>query len=447
MTASNTTATVILLLLILLLLVYIFEFDFATITSNVPIVLRRCDCKPVISNKVVCPPAQPLKKSDLNKTTYSIPQQDWYDKMIAAGIGKRGGPKNNISLVAAYEYPEQVNVMMTSRDKYGDVVYCRYIDKSGSELGDPFKSVVFPEYNVHCLRREDAAFMSLSDSPTAEYEFPVPIIDRTQSEQKHFFSVCVAPIYGNESKWLLLTELIEHYKLQGATYFYVYSKYIDEYSRILLDDYVRTGEAETIVLHDRFERKDDRWQSVQLQDCLLRARRHSRWIAFIDLDERLTLTDVDGTIHDYLRNISESSPQFGSIQFRQRWILKNESAPNLYVGDDQVSLWMPTRRYHNTSHVGPPGHTTKCIVDPKKVLIMNVHTVAKFFDGYQQYAMKPEEGVVRHYRDVVAGDWGKWWLKSVEAMGNFSMTDYPEQLASKLMENVQKRLQYVYGTQ
>ncbi|KIH54220.1 hypothetical protein ANCDUO_15635, partial [Ancylostoma duodenale] len=33
----------------------------------------------------------------------------------------------------------------------------------------------------------------------------------------------------------------------------------------------------------------------------------------------------------------------------------------------QVAEWMPTWRHHNTSHVGPPGHTAKCIVDPKKV--------------------------------------------------------------------------------
>ncbi|KHJ81829.1 hypothetical protein OESDEN_18482, partial [Oesophagostomum dentatum] len=93
------------------------------------------------------------------------------------------------------------------------------------------------------------------------------------------------------------------------------------------------------------------------------------------------------------RNISD--PTIGSIQFRQRWILKNESCPERYIDDKQVSIWMPTRRYHNTSHVGPIGHTTKCIIDPEKVLIMNVHTVTKFLDGYRLYRMRPEEGVVR----------------------------------------------------
>ncbi|RCN51151.1 hypothetical protein ANCCAN_02716 [Ancylostoma caninum] len=292
-----------------------------------------------------------------------------------------------------------------------------------NELGEPFKSMVFPEYNVNCLRRERAEFMSLSDSPTGEYEFPVPITDRTQIEPTHFFSVCLAPIYGTEPKWLLLAELVEHYKLQGATHFYVYSKYIDEYSRILLDDYVRTGEAEAIILHDRFRREDDRWQSVELQECLTRARGHSHWVAFIDLDERLTPTDYPGTLSDYLKNITDE--KIGGIQFRQRWILKNETVPVKYKDKEQVSKWMPTRRYHNTSHVGPPGHTAKCIVDPKKVF----------------------NKLSRHYRDVNSGKWGQIWLKGVEKMGNFSMTNYPEKWMDRLRSNVQKRVHYVYGGQ
>ncbi|KAK6752150.1 hypothetical protein RB195_003520 [Necator americanus] len=350
----------------------------------------------------------------------------------------------NISLVAAYEYPEQLNIVISSRNKFGDIVYCRYFDKYKQELGQAFRSVVFPEFNVHCLRRNGAKFMSLTDTPTAEYEFPVPIIDRTQNEVEHFFSVCVAPIYGKEPKWILLAEFIEHYKLQGATHFYVYSKYIDEYSRILLDDYVRTGDAEAIILHDRFERADDRWQAVELQDCLLRARRHSRWIALIDLDERLVLTGLSGTIYDYLKNISD--PKIGAIRFRQRWILRNQSSPERYCSQEQVSKWMPTRRYHNTSHVDPLDSPSKCIIDPEKVLVMDVHSVRKFFDDYRAYSLEINEGIIRHYRDIISGNWGDKNLQKVKKKGDFSMTDYPKQFESDLLENVNKRLEYVYGS-
>ncbi|RCN51150.1 hypothetical protein ANCCAN_02715 [Ancylostoma caninum] len=316
------------------------------------------------------------------------------------------------------------------------------------ELGEPFKSVVFPEYNVHCLPREGAVFMSLSDTPTEIHEYPVAITDRTQAEPTHFFSVCLSPLYGKEPKWLLLAELVEHYKLQGATFFYLYTKYIDKYSKTLLHDYVRTGEAEVIVLDDRIQRIDAfsrYWHFLELQECLTRARGHSKWVAFIDLDERITPTEYPGTLSDYLMNIMDE--KIGGILFRQRWILRDEKLPLKYTDEEQVATWMPTWRYHNTSHVGPPGNTAKFVIDPKKALIVNIHFVEKFFEGYSMYEMKPSEGVVRHYRDVNAGQWGQIWLKRVEEMGEFSLTNYPAKWMDSLRLNIQRRLHYVYGGQ
>ncbi|VDM78507.1 unnamed protein product [Strongylus vulgaris] len=106
---------------------------------------------------------------------------------------------------------------------------------------------------------------------------------------------------------------------------------------------------------------------------------------------------------------------------------------------------MPTLRYHNTSHVGGVGHTAKCIMDPKKVLIMNVHYPDKFYNDYFLYALEPEIAVVRHYRDLALGAWGQIWLREVEKMGNFSMTNYPTRWRNDLRKSVQQRLRYVYG--
>ncbi|KAJ1358298.1 hypothetical protein KIN20_016700 [Parelaphostrongylus tenuis] len=79
------------------------------------------------------------------------------------------------------------------------------------------------------------------------------------------FSVCLAPIYDTMPQWLLLAEFIEHHKLQGVTYFYIYIKEMEGYTRTLIDDYVRTGDAEVIILHDRFMRDDPRWKLPHLQ--------------------------------------------------------------------------------------------------------------------------------------------------------------------------------------
>ena len=56
---------------------------------------------------------------------------------------------------------------------------------------------------------------------------------------------------------------------------------------------------------------------------------------------------------------------------------------------------MTTQRYTNTSHVGPVGHTAKCIVRPETIGAMSVHYPITFYPGYKLYQLAPEEGVVR----------------------------------------------------
>ncbi|KIH48161.1 hypothetical protein ANCDUO_21773, partial [Ancylostoma duodenale] len=59
----------------------------------------------------------------------------------------------------------------------------------------------------------------------------VPVLDRSAVNSKYTLTFCLAPVYGKGSNWLLLAELVEHYKLQGVEHFYFYFKDIDEYSR------------------------------------------------------------------------------------------------------------------------------------------------------------------------------------------------------------------------
>ncbi|PAV70525.1 hypothetical protein WR25_19411 [Diploscapter pachys] len=141
-----------------------------------------------------------------------------------------------------------------------------------------------------------------------------------------------------------------------------------EYDRLLVDDYVRTGEAEVIILHDNHGREDNDWQRIQIQNCLLRSRNHSYW---------------------------QLDPVFGSIMIRQRWITKTERQPKRYISDVETQKWMPTQRYFNTSHVGPFGHTTKNIIRGNAVGAMFIHFPYELYPGYRQYYLDPKEGNVR----------------------------------------------------
>ncbi|VDK82105.1 unnamed protein product, partial [Cylicostephanus goldi] len=122
-------------------------------------------------------------------------------------------------------YPVLGNLLVTFRH----IVYCRYFDERKVELGPPVRSVVFPEHVVHCCRHERAAYMSITYRRFADVTVQVPVLVR--KADRYILSFCLSPMFGNETKWLLLAEMIEHYKLQEVEHFYLYIQKIDDYSR------------------------------------------------------------------------------------------------------------------------------------------------------------------------------------------------------------------------
>ncbi|KHJ81436.1 hypothetical protein OESDEN_18878 [Oesophagostomum dentatum] len=112
-------------------------------------------------------------------------------------------------------------------------MFCRYIDEKHKEIGPPVPSVMFPEAIIYCCSRKNATFMSVTKGPDDPIVEIAKVLDRRRGDlvPRYFLSHCLAPIYGNERKWLMLVEHFEHFKLQGVEHFYVYIKEIDAYSK------------------------------------------------------------------------------------------------------------------------------------------------------------------------------------------------------------------------
>ena len=92
-----------------------------------------------------------------------------------------------------------------------------------------------------------------------------------------YLSICA--IYLNEATYF--REWIEFHRLVGVERFFLYDHESTDESREVLEPYVRDG---SVVIHD--------WpvypgQGEAYNDCIVRHREDSRWIAFIDLDEFL----------------------------------------------------------------------------------------------------------------------------------------------------------------
>ncbi|CAL2044427.1 unnamed protein product [Caenorhabditis brenneri] len=365
----------------------------------------------------------------------------WYVKKTAETLLQTAP---NISTLYAYEFEHEITVTLTSWKMIRLRVYCRYMDENSFELGAPYESFTYPEYIVSCPKREGARKVGLSVSPNGDF-VPLPLVNRMSKKPQYELSMCVATIYGDEPKWLLFIEMIEHFKLQGVQHFYLHIHNASNYDLKVINDYVRTGEVEVHYLLERDQRTDNHWHMVNIADCLIWSRGDSKWTIFADLDERIIMTNYTGTILDYVREIRNES--VAGIQFRQQWVLKTELMPETYQGDLQIDAWMPTHRFHNSTGIGPELHTTKCIIDSTKVFDMWVHDVTEFFPGkgYFMKRLSPEEGLVRHYRDQSLGEWGKKWLNKTLRFGPLRKTDYPEKYRGKLTENVKRRAKYVYG--
>ncbi|VDL74069.1 unnamed protein product [Nippostrongylus brasiliensis] len=151
-------------------------------------------------------------------------------------------------MIAAYAFPDYSVITFETKYWKSEKVYCWYLDEQKRQIGPPLETRVRPVYTAYCCKRLGAHYMSISTSGTLPINNSVAIVDRTKNAPKYRLSHCLSPLYGNGTKWLLFTEFVEHYKLVGVEYFYVYVKNIDGYSKRVLDDYVRTGGIETIFL-------------------------------------------------------------------------------------------------------------------------------------------------------------------------------------------------------
>ncbi|CCD64462.2 Glycosyltransferase family 92 protein [Caenorhabditis elegans] len=347
------------------------------------------------------------------------------------------------SVLAAFLHTDQIIVTLTSENQYNTTVFCRYYDCRRNEIMDGFESVVFPQSTVFCARRPGAKYISISKTHDEVPEFSVPIIPRIE-KPPHYFTVCMATLYGQEPKFLQIVDFIEYHKLQGATFFHVYVRNITEYDRILLEDYARTGDIEIIKMHDHFWRSDYMWHNGQVNDCHHRNKYFSKWTAIIDLDERIEIRSENfKTVTSYLDSIHNSS--ISNLHFRVKWVLKHNNTPATYKNEKQLTREMLFNKYQNTSRLGLLWDQPKCIIRPEKVAAMTIHIPAAMYRG-ERFTVVPEViGFIRHYRNVEEKIF-RGALARMMVHAPFKISPIDKWINSKLTKSIIRRARHVYDT-
>ncbi|CAB3399998.1 unnamed protein product [Caenorhabditis bovis] len=294
-------------------------------------------------------------------------------------------------------------------------VYCRYFDRNKKEIDEPVQSLIYPLFTIYCPRKENIDGIAISETPNLElFGYDIEPVEnkvfKGMQKYDHHLAHCVAPIFGSEPKWMYIVEMIEHYKLQGVTKFYVYYRELSKYDMKLLKSYEDTGEVEIINVPSYFLDNISQ-QLYGISDCLLRSKTVAKWSIFSDIDERMLMVNASETLGSFLSKLANES--IGSVLFRQRWIMKRKKSPEAF--------------------------TSK-----KQVLHMGVHDVEEFEGDFTTFDLDPEVGHIRHYRDVYMENWEVKNINTILKFGAFTNTSYPEHLSKQLQNNIIERLEKVY---
>lgn len=105
------------------------------------------------------------------------------------------------------------------------------------------------------------------------------------------YEVSIAAIFNDEGRFL--KEWIEFHKTVGVEHFYLYNNRSKDNFADVLRPYVEAGEVDLIDWPYRFNSFEE-WNDVQCgayEDAIKRAKKESRWLALIDIDEFVFATD------------------------------------------------------------------------------------------------------------------------------------------------------------
>ncbi|ETN70473.1 hypothetical protein NECAME_04896 [Necator americanus] len=305
----------------------------------------------------------------------------------------------------------------------------------------PHSELMIDEILLHCCTQHDAVYMSVTLSPTENIVKFVNVTERKPGALKYNMSVCLAPLYGNESKWMYLVQLFEHYKLQGVVHFYVYIYQIDEYSEKLLLDYEKTEEVELVYFDGNDRRPAKNWQFVALQDCIGRSKHESKFVTMQDLDELLMSTQKRTLLE--FANERLRGP-VASVSVYPYIIIRTSDPPAVYEGMETLLKHLPALIFQNSS-ARTYKFRTKPIFKPATVIGVLVHWVYLFEPGYTSYNSTMDEVFILHFRNSHDSEFGAKYMHILDGLGPFTARSYPDQFMSRLIFAIKGRLDCIYN--
>ena len=210
------------------------------------------------------------------------------------------------------------------------------------------------------------------------------------------FTVCVAPLFGSVGDKLI--EWIEMNCILGADFFVFYKSSMPEKYEKILTYYSKRGLAEVNQWNNPLGQKLIHYngQMAAINDCILRHRFKSDFVAILDLDEFIIPRNkTDTTWHEMMKRLPRASSYiFKSVVFPTKWGRQKTDENSKSGMKYNLDIFNKIQRERDTDT------RSKIILNPRTIDIGGIHFVHEHKEGVA--VVVPEDiGLVHHYREVV----------------------------------------------
>ena len=309
----------------------------------------------------------------------------------------------------------------------------------------------FVPFIIHCPLPDRIAGkapiqVSLVHKKCADPSHALPVQVRQEPFiPRYNFTVCLTPINRAYARIGEFLEYMEVNGLFGADHFVFYDHHIGEPLMPFIESYkqedkltvlqwkipVETTQGPTNEIHYF-------GQVLALNDCLFRARLHSRFVVFLDLDEVIVpmrhnswldlMSEVSGT------KLMSKTFIFPNVFFREEWAVNPTYSKNPLVNKLQLRTLLYTKREHKT---WPHRMRSKYISPSNGLYSVGIHFPWQSASQLSDHTVSENDGILFHYRN--------WEDYSEASFANQTrMFDFAESILNRVRVRLDKAKSFGY---
>lgn len=209
----------------------------------------------------------------------------------------------------------------------------------------------------------------------------------TPFNRKYKYNISIATIFRDDAPYL--KEWIEYHLLIGVDHFYLYNHLSQDNPEKVLKPYIDSGIVDLIYTNEpfwksKFLKPHKKYNNAQLRayhDATRRAQFISKWVAYIDTDEFISIADVE-PLPEFLKQYED----YGGLIIN--WRLFGTSNINKIPNN---RLLTETLTWRNNSVRGKDYDHVKTIARPERISKFRIH----YFSYHHPYVcVKPDHSLL-----------------------------------------------------